>query len=295
MIDYKQYLRIQGYSEATIKRYNERTEHFIAWCKPKKLSPATVDYIALMKYLKHLKRKGLADTTINNFILSIRTYFRYLIACQERVDNPAESLAVKVPPRKHQYIILSELELEDLYHSYEISKQDAYINATSIRNKVIVGLMVFQGLGNASLKALEMEHLKLNRGKIYIPATTRTKARNLELKSFQMHLFLEYQSTYREVLNQRVKVNQHKLFPTGDKSKFTSITEVIIKKLRLYNAKVKNVPQIRVSVITNWLKHHNVRRVQFLAGHKRIMSTEFYKQEHIEKLQSIVERFHPLG
>jgi len=295
MIDYKQYLRLQDYSEATIARFDSRTQHFVKWCKRKKLGAGKVSYMDIMKYVKSLKRKDLADSTINNNLGAIRTYFDYLIASDIRQDNPAEDVRIKVAPRKHTYNILEDVELEDLYHSYEVSGQDEYIRATALRNKIIVGLMVFQGLGNASLKALETTHLKTSKGKIYIPSTTRTKQRNLELRSVQIADLLEYESTVREVLNQRVKVNHHKLFPTGNKTKFTSITEVIIKKLKSCNAKVVNVPQIRASVITNWLKQHNVRRVQFLAGHKRIMSTEFYKQEHIEKLQNVIDRFHPLG
>lgn len=294
MIDYNKYLQLQGYSEATIKRYSERTNDFKAWVKKKKLKENELSYSNIMDYIKYLKRKKLADTTINNVILAIRTYFNYLIASDIIKENPAKDVKIKVAPRQHRYNILTALELEDLYHSYEISEQNQYIKATSVRNKVIVGLMVFQGLGNTSLKALEINHLKLQRGKIYVPSTTRTKARNLELKSVQMGLLLEYKNSYRELLNQRVKVNQHKLFPIGDKSKFTGITTVIFNQLKLYNARVKNIQQIRASVITHWLKSNNVRRVQFLAGHKRIMSTEFYKQEHIEKLQNIVENFHPL-
>ena len=103
-----------------------------------------------------------------------------------------------------------------------------------------------------------------------------------------------YEKEVISILHQRVKVNQHKLFPTGDKTKFTSITGVIIKKLQHYNSKVESIKQVRGSVITNWLKNNNVRRVQFLAGHKRIMSTEFYKKDHIEKLQNMIDKFHPL-
>ena len=288
-------MRLQGYSEVTLKRYDQMVGHFINWLKRKKYSASTIDYAGLMKYAKHLKGKKVKDRTVNSNMLAIRTYFNYLIACGERQDNPAEDIKIKLPPRTHHYNILSELELEDLYHSFEVVGQDDYIKATAFRNKIIVGLMVFQGLGNASLAAIENEHLKLHRGKIYVPSTTKTKARNLELKSFQIVDLLHYQNEVRPLLNQRVKVNEHKLFPTGHNTKFTAITEVITKKLKRYNSKVDKPPQIRASVITHWLKQHNVRRVQFLAGHMNIKSTEFYKQDHIDKLQNIVDRFHPLG
>ncbi|CAM1356728.1 hypothetical protein [Tenacibaculum ascidiaceicola] len=65
--------------------------------------------------------------------------------------------------------------MEDLYHSYEVKGQDEYIRATAFRNKIITGLMVFQGVNNAGLEALKLAHLKMNKGKIYIPSTTGLK------------------------------------------------------------------------------------------------------------------------
>lgn len=295
MMNYNQYLRLQGFAEATIKRFEGRTKEFETWLRRRKLNESEVNYSDLMKYIKHLKKRKLSDTTINNHLAAIRSFFSYVIACELRNDNPVKEIKIKTAQRKHSHTLLTELELEDLYHSFEITGKNDYIKATALRNKIIVGLMVFQGLGNASLKALEIDHLKLDRGKIYVPGTTRTKARNLELRSVQIAELLQYQNDARDILSRRIKMNQHKLFSLGDKTKFTGITEVIIKRLKTYNAKVKNVPQLRASVITNWLKQHNVRRVQFLAGHKRIMSTEFYKQEHIEKLQNVINKFHPLG
>ena len=295
MMNYKQYLRLEGYSEASISRFNKRTEHFIIWCKQESLKPNKVVYKDLIKLVKDYKKRGLKDSTVNLEINGISKYFEYLIACEKRKDNPIKSLKIKTPSRRQLYEVLTELELEDLYHSFEIKGQDEYIRATAFRNKVIVGLLVFQGLNNAGLEALELAHLKLNKGKIYIPSTTRTKARNLELKSIQIVDLLHYEREITPILHRRVKVNHHKLFPVGHKTKFTSITGVIIKKLKSYNRKVENINQIRASVITNWLKNNNIRRVQFLAGHKRIMSTEFYKKDHIEKLQNMINKFHPLG
>lgn len=294
-MNFKQYLRLESYSEASISRFNKRTEHFVTWCKSKNLRVSKVQYKDLISLVKDYKKRGLKDSTVNLELNTISRYFEYLIACEKRKDNPVKNLKIKTPPRRQLYELLNELELEDLYHSYEVTGQDKYIRATAFRNKIITGLMVFQGVNNAGLEALELAHLKLNKGKIYIPSTTRTKARNLELKSTQVADLMHYEKEIIPILHQRVQVNQYKLFPTGNKTKFTSITGVIIKKLKLYNSKVESIKQIRASVITNWLKNNNVRRVQFLAGHKRIMSTEFYKKDHIEKLQNMIDKFHPLG
>ena len=69
----------------------------------------------------------------------------------------------------------------------------------------------------------------------------------------------------------------------------------IFKKLKKYNQKVENTKQIRASVITNWLGQCNLRKVQSLAGHKHISSSERYLQHDFESLQEIVNNFHPIS
>ena len=58
---------------------------------------------------------------------------------------------------------------------------------------------------------------------------------------------------------------------------------------------VKSGKQIRMSVITNKLKTHNLREVQYFAGHKWVSSTERYKLGNIEDLKKEVDKFHPLN
>jgi integrase/recombinase XerD len=52
--------------------------------------------------------------------------------------------------------------------------------------------------------------------------------------------------------------------------------------------------QIRASTITNWLKHYNLREVQYMAGHKYVSSTERYRMDTLEDLQKELEKYHPL-
>lgn len=56
-----------------------------------------------------------------------------------------------------------------------------------------------------------------------------------------------------------------------------------------------NARTIRQSVITNMLKEgKDLRVVQVFAGHKKISSTEKYRQSGLEELQRAIEKYHPL-
>jgi len=58
---------------------------------------------------------------------------------------------------------------------------------------------------------------------------------------------------------------------------------------------VMSAQQIRQSVIVHWLKDHNLREVQYMAGHRWVSSTERYQLGNLDNLQSKIEKFHPLN
>jgi len=68
----------------------------------------------------------------------------------------------------------------------------------------------------------------------------------------------------------------------------------LVKHLQGLNGNISTTQQIRVSVITNWLKQHGLIKTQVLAGHRFISSTEAYKANDLEDLHSIADNFHPL-
>lgn len=72
------------------------------------------------------------------------------------------------------------------------------------------------------------------------------------------------------------------------------MTGMMLAHLRKINASVKNFDQIRASVITHWVKIYNLRKAQHMAGHRYVSSTEDYKQQVLDELQSDVKKFHPL-
>ncbi len=66
-----------------------------------------------------------------------------------------------------------------------------------------------------------------------------------------------------------------------------------MKNLKQQHHEITSAKQIRASVITNWLKHYNLREVQYRAGHRFVSSTESYKINDIETLQNDIVQFSP--
>ena len=291
---YKEYLQEQGYSETTIIGNERQVEIFEKWCKKNATSPIEIDYKISLKFIKYLTRKGSSKKTINHRLRSVKIHFNYLIEQACRVDNPIENTIVKGVKRTINYNLLEADELEDLYYSFETDKyQEEYHEYTLKRAKVIIGLMMYQGLNTTDLGNLQIEHLQLSKGKIYVPSTIRSNARELELKPWQIMEFIEYQNEVRPIIQDKLQNHSEQLFNSN--ARFNSIIYHIFKKLKKYNQKVENIKQIRASVITNWLGNYNLRKVQYLAGHRYISSTERYLQDDLENLHEIVNNFHPIN
>ena len=75
---------------------------------------------------------------------------------------------------------------------------------------------------------------------------------------------------------------------------FYGITQRMLLHLRKINSRLKNFDQVRASVITARLRQYDLRKVQYLAGHKYVSSTESYKVNDIDELQGEVTKYHPL-
>lgn len=80
----------------------------------------------------------------------------------------------------------------------------------------------------------------------------------------------------------------------NDSDNFHNITQSMLRHLRTINSRIKNCDQIRASVITQWIKQNDLRKVQYLAEHKYVSSTEEYKADNIDELQDDITKYHPL-
>jgi integrase/recombinase XerD len=295
MNEYKSYLEKENYSKSTTENYAKGVAMFTKWCKRNHTNPESIDYKTFLKYVQYLQRKTQTKTTVQKRINIVKTYFRFLLSENYRIDNPVENITIKGVKRTINYNVLEADELEDLYYSYETENiKDKYHQLTAKRNKIIVGLLVYQGLNTSELIKLETEDLQLYKGKIYIKSGTRSNSRTLDLKPWQVMEFLEYVKEIREEIITRKSLETNRIFIPNNKRLGNTIL-AIIKKLKSYNQKVTNVHQIRASVITNWLKQYNLRQVQVLAGHRYISSTERYLTDDLESLHEIVNNFHPIN
>ncbi len=295
IMNYSTYLEKENYSLSSSKSYEYQARKFKQWLDKQGYNLTLFDYKKAMNYVAYLQERHSNIKTINSKLTATKNYFYYLIDNSQVAENPFKDIIIKGEKKKKLlHNLLSADELEDLYYSYETEGTQASIKLANKRNKVMIGLMVYQGLSTSDMKRLLVEHLKLYQGKIYIPRSRIGNRRELALKSWQVIEFMEYMNETRPQILKRRKIISEHLFIVS-KNRLTDTVSGIIKKLKYINHKVENLHQLRASVIVNWLSKYNLREVQVMAGHKYISTTEKYIQEDLKQLQEVINNYHPLS
>ncbi len=251
------------------------------------------------------KRNRVKQKTIAVQVNSLKHYFNFLCITEQVKDNPTLTLRIRGIRRKTLYDILNKSELESLYGGFSLpgaddaAKNQNWFKASlmaSRRNKVIVGLMVYQGLTAYELGALRENNIRLREGKVFIEGSRRSESRELTLEAHQILDLMEYQlKTRGEILRLTGKMSDKFFISAGESPHFRSIMQILMERLHRQNSKVTSAKQIRASVITHWLKLYNLRQVQQMAGHRFVSSTEAYLVNDLDDLQEDIQKFHPIG
>lgn len=287
--NFKSYLQGKEYSHASIATYERFTDQFLEWAKKENLPIEQIRYQDILLYMKHCSsKKNHSQRTVQHTIITLGHYFDYLQDTKQIEGNPTKGIKVQGVKRKTLYHILEAHELHAVYNNY---------GATTLsqkKNKVIIGMLVYQGLKTEELDKLETKDVKLKEGKVEIAGSKKSNARTLQLEPHQVLDVYEYVKETRPQILDVTKQKTEKLFVSlegGEKLRM----DFLMAQLRKQNSKLENADQLRASVIVKWLKQYNLREVQYLAGHRYISSTEAYKQNEMEGLSEEVMKFHPLG
>jgi site-specific recombinase XerD len=284
-MNFTTYLESKNFSLRTVQHYTKYIQRFLTWLDQEDLKAEDFTYTDLLEFMRHCQQKGVTKRTVHNLLTMIRHWGNYLITEKKRTDNPAAGVFIKGLIRKLPSHLLSIEEMEELYGQYSIQLN---IDASK---KIMLGLMIYQGLTVGELMNLQSHHLKLKDGKIFIKGTKRSNERILELKALQITALQNYL--------QQNKFKEGSLFIEQVKKEISERNinnriQYMFNQLKVLNAKVINAKQIRSSVITEWLRKNNLRQVQYMAGHKYVSSTQRYQLNNLDDLQNELRNHHPM-
>lgn len=306
----KEFLQRQGKSKSTITHYHKYILDFISYLDQDNTEPENVTAKEVLGFLNKLKKQGQCNTTRGIRLTAINHYFDWLLYKEIIAEHPSREIKIQGTKVQKLYPIFDSVQLQQLYASYELPKKDDarknrnWFNDYKLsrqRNKAVLSLLINQGLTTAEVTKLTLKNLDLRAGTIYIEGQRKSNERLLELKPFQIMDLMEYLlQTRSELLQNKARYlsaegmkSTEQLFLSTSTSDKLEIWKRLTKDLQELNERFINFKQIRASIITDWLKHYNLRKVQYMAGHRHISSTESYLVNQMEDLQTDIDKMHP--
>lgn len=285
-MDLKTYLQ-KNLSPSTAERYERDLQLFFFHLK----TPNAATYKQIMDVIGTLRKKYNNPKTVNRILAAIKKYYDYLLSTGTRKDHPCKSITLRDTRRRSLQLqdLFSTQELEHLIESRPKSKRNRKTNQT--RNKLLLSLLVYQGMARTEISKIETSDINLEEGTIKAKGDERTNSRTLPLKARQVHLIYEYLN------KERPKVKSEKLFigMRGDAMSSDCLCRIVLRYQYLFAEKVLNSQTIRMSVTRNLLKEgKDIRIVQTYMGHKSPGTTEKYKQSHTEELKAEIQKYHPI-
>ena len=294
-MELQEYLE-QKLSPETVKLYLRDIKIYLNYQTEEKAK--TANYHDILQYIEYLRKHYPKPQTINRMLYGVKAYYFWLIESGQRNDHPCRYLRLKDAKPK-------PLQLQDLFTEKELEslldRKERYESAR-IRNQVIISLLIYQALRQKEIVNLEVKAVNLEAGTIDIKATPKTNERTLQLQTSQIMMFYKYIHQIRPKLlktdlsavalakEDKLIINLRGAPETGEGINY--LIETFKSKFPNRNL---NAQTIRQSVISNLLKSgKGLREVQYFAGHKKISSTEKYRQTGLEELKAAIMKYHPL-
>ncbi len=299
LIDFKGHLLAKGLSKHTVNQNSNYAGIFLEWLAEQGIKKEQVSYKEIIAFIRALQDRNHNTNFINRIILAVRSYYTYLKVSK----NPAAGVYLRGSTRNLPTNLVDYAQIVRVYNQYQ-----GLDNRTK-RNRIMLGLMVYQAITTEELRKLEPHHIKLSEGKIYIPGGKHSNARVLKLQALQLLEIQHYVWVVRPEMQKDVckyragrkpakvdmeAVKNQLFFSERGSGQLKNGLQHLFRNIKKLNPQITSGKVIRSSVIVEWLGTRDVRQVQYMVGHRYVSSTQRYKFYNLEELTQAVEQYHPL-
>lgn len=291
------HLQEKKYNVHTIRQYKNCTGIYLEWLHENNHHPEEVTYKIVIEFIEDIQQT-----------YSLNHYKRIIIAIKHYHDslgnaiNPVSGIFIKGQRKSILNDIIDYNQLKECYENYEA------LDDRSKRNKMMLSLMINQAVNTTELHILEPGHIRLKEGKIYIPSHENVNSRILNLAASQMLELQEYLLVVRPSMIGNISTPKSgkkpkaikpeiydKLFigENGGQALKTTLNYLFRRIKNLY-PRITSCKIIRATVIAEWLKTIDIRKVQYMAGHRYVSSTERYNVMNLQELKDSLNKYHPM-
>ena len=259
-------LKLKGYSNSTIKTYQNEFAQFLAALKNNPVDNCDSQKVrSYMLYCyEHLK---LTENTLHSRLNALKFYFEQVL-CREKffVDIPR--------PKKH-------LQLPKTIHQSDLKKM--FDVTTNLKHNTILKLCYGMGLRLSEIVNLKVRDIDSKNMQVFIERSKGKKDRYVNLPQSILEQMRVYYKTYRPKLY---------LFEGQDGGQYSVRSTQQIFKNALKKAGINKrvgIHSLRHSYATHLLEQGtDIRFIQELLGHKDLKTTLIYTEVTNSSIRKIV-------
>lgn len=286
LTEFTNYLHKIGHSETTIRSYGFACRHFLKEVP----SPQKMTYKDVVDYLFSNPKTLRTSQQKAARLYAIKKYFYHLIDKGVILYHPCRNLHIR--NNRDKRIII-----QDLFSSAELNllltRTERYELLVQ-RNKVLISLLIYQGLTSMELMKLDVKNIDLDTGRIYIKGGKNNR-RYLRIETKQSNILEEYLTTGRQLLSPK-KTDALILGKLGNRLGIETINYIVTLYKPLFPDRNLCPAKIRQSVIANWLNEKKLplEEVQLLSGQKRLSTTQRYRQVNLNEQIEMINKWFPI-
>ncbi|MBA3311780.1 MAG: site-specific tyrosine recombinase XerD [Planctomycetota bacterium] len=278
-----------GMAANTLAAYRTDMQQFAAWFADH--GPASlkqVDLQTLSRYLDHLHARNLKATSIARHLVTIKTFFRYLVLEAVVTESAAELLN---SPKLWQKLpaVLSPEAVDRLLAAP--TRQDRY----PLRDRAILAVMYATGCRTSEVIGLTLDAVHLTE-RFCRALGKGNKERLVSLNPVAIAALEAYLAHERPLL---AREDSRHLFVSRSGKPLTRVMMwMLVKRYagRIGASRQVSPHTLRHSFATHMLAGGaEIRALQELLGHASIRTTQIYTHVEHSRLKSVHAKHHPRG
>jgi integrase/recombinase XerC len=290
--EFKNWLRYEKRSsEHTVVSYINDLEQFESFLKETYAGTVAEDtQPAMIKtWIIGLMNEKYSPASINRKIVSLNTYFKFLIREEKISVNPVKNIQ---GPKKGKRIVKYLEEDEILKILDELQYEDDF---DGIRNRLIIEMLYGTGIRLSEIIGLKVSETDINGGFIKVLGK-RSKERIIPMNRTLNELVSKYMEKRREVPG---AVDKDVLFLTGSGNNLYPM--FVYRVVKQYVDKMILRTHVSPHVLRHTFATHLINRgadinaIKELLGHANLSATQIYTHNTVERLKKVYKQAHPRG
>lgn len=281
----------QKKSRATLRAYGSDLRGFAAWLRAQRRTPEQTTRFELRRYLVELEEQGLVATSVQRKLASLRGLFHFLHerGCIDK--DPAKLLKGPKAPRRMPHFLTTAQVDQLLGQPFDDSPQGC-------RDRAILEVLYSTGCRVSECAGMRLDALDLDEG--FVRVLGKGQKERLALLGGPARAALTaWMPARRRLLQQAARTDPGSVWLNrfGKPLSARWVFQTVVDRARAAGIGTSLTPHgLRHSFATHLLdRGADLRTVQELLGHARLVTTEIYTHVSIGRLRDVYDKAHPQG